>query len=114
MNTGHEQIMGPETGMNLSVNFLGIHLENPFILSAAPSTDDLDMTCAGLDAGWAGAILKTTSVEETTVSLAYPMMSGMNWAGRRMVGMGNIDLISEFHIDTIETVSYTHLRAHET
>lgn len=102
MKAPNERIMGPEAMIDLSVEFLGIQLENPFILSAAPSTDDLEMTRAGLDAGWAGAILKTTSVEETTVSLAYPMMSGMNWAGKRMVGMGNIDLISEFHIDEIE------------
>jgi len=102
MSSPDEKLMGPEPKADLSVDFLGIRLENPFILSAAPSTDDLDMTRAGLDAGWAGAVLKTTSVEETSVSLAYPMMSGMNWAGKRMVGMGNIDLISEFHIDEIE------------
>jgi dihydropyrimidine dehydrogenase (NAD+) subunit PreA len=88
--------------VDLSVEFLGFKLENPFILSAAPSTDDLDMTRAGLDAGWAGAVLKTTSVESTRVSLAYPMMSTMDWAGRRMVGMGNIDLISEHHIEVVE------------
>ncbi len=93
---------GPEPPLDLSVSFLGIELENPFILSAAPSTDELDIACAGLDAGWAGVILKTTSVEGNPVSLAYPMMSTMDWAGRRLVGMGNIDLISEHHIDVVE------------
>jgi dihydropyrimidine dehydrogenase (NAD+) subunit PreA len=88
--------------VDLAVVFLGRRLENPFILSAAPSTDDLDMARAGLEAGWAGVVLKTTSMEGTPVPLAYPMMSTMEWAGRRLVGMGNIDLISEHHIDAVE------------
>ncbi|MBN1423620.1 NAD-dependent dihydropyrimidine dehydrogenase subunit PreA [Candidatus Fermentibacteria bacterium] len=92
----------PSPTVNLETAFLGLRLENPFLLSAAPSTDDLDMARQGLDAGWAGVVLKTTSVEGTPVPLAYPMMSAMEWAGRRLVGMGNIDLISEHHIDAVE------------
>lgn len=94
--------MRPRPTVDLAVDFLGLRLENPFILSAAPSTDDTDMARAGLAAGWAGVVLKTTSVEGTRVSLAYPMMSAMEWAGRLLVGMGNIDLISEHHIDVVE------------
>ena len=60
---------------DLSYDFLEIHFENPFILAAAPSTDDLDMVRRGFQMGWAGAILKTTSVEGTKVDLCYPMMS---------------------------------------
>ncbi len=89
-------------GKDLSVDFLGVHFDNPFVLAAAPPTDDLDMVRRGFDAGWAGAVLKTTSVPENPVDLAYPMMSGMDHAGDRLVAMGNIDLISEHHIDKIE------------
>ena len=87
---------------DLSYDFLGIHFENPFILAAAPSTDDLDMVRRGLQMGWAGAILKTTSVEGTKVDLCYPMMSTFDYEGRKLFGMGNIDLISEHHIDRVE------------
>jgi len=87
---------------DLSYNFLGIHFENPFILAAAPSTDDLDMVRRGLQMGWAGAILKTTSVEGTKVDLCYPMMSTFDYEGCKLFGMGNIDLISEHHIDKVE------------
>ena len=87
---------------DLSYDFLGIHLENPFILAAAPSTDDLDMVRRAFTMGWAGAILKTTSIEGTRVDLCYPMMSTFEHEGKRLFGMGNIDLISEHHIDTIE------------
>ena len=60
---------------DLSIDFLGIHLEHPFILSASPPTDELEMAINGLEAGWAGVILKTTSVPSTDVDLKYPMMS---------------------------------------
>jgi dihydropyrimidine dehydrogenase (NAD+) subunit PreA len=82
---------------NLRTRFCGLDLENPFILAASPCTDDLEMVGRGLEAGWAGAVLKTTSVEGTRVDLAYPMMSALEHAGRPLFGMGNIDLISVHH-----------------
>ncbi len=87
---------------DLSVDFCGVHFPNPFILSAAPPTDDLDMVRAAFEAGWGGVVLKTTSVESEPVSLVYPMMSAMHYEGRRIMGLGNIDLISEHHIDVVE------------
>ncbi len=87
---------------DLSYDFLGIHFENPFILAAAPSTDNLDMVRRAFQMGWAGAVLKTTSVEGTRVNLCHPMMSTFDHEGRKLFGMGNIDLISEHHIDKIE------------
>ncbi len=87
---------------DLSCDFLGLHFENPFILAASPSTDNLDMVRRAFTMGWSGAILKTTSIEGTTVDLAYPMMSSFKHDGKNLFGMGNIDLISEFHIDKVE------------
>lgn len=87
---------------DLSCEFLGLHFENPFILAASPSTDNLEMVCRAFQMGWSGAILKTTSVEGTRVDLAYPMMSTFNHEGKKLFGMGNIDLISEHHIEKVE------------
>jgi dihydropyrimidine dehydrogenase (NAD+) subunit PreA len=87
---------------DLSYDFLGLRFANPFILAAAPSTDNLDMVRRAFQMGWAGAILKTTSIEGTRVDLAYPMMSTFNHDGKKLFGMGNIDLISEHHIDKVE------------
>lgn len=88
---------------DLSCEFLGMRFENPFILAAGPSTDNLEMVRRAFSMGWAGAILKTTSVEGTRVDLAYPMMSSFNHDGKKLFGLGNIDLISEHHIDRIES-----------
>lgn len=82
---------------NLATHFCGLEFENPFVLAASPCTDDLEMVSRGLEAGWAGAVLKTTSVEGTEVDLANPMMSGFDPGGRRLAGLGNIDLISIHH-----------------
>ncbi len=92
----------PEARADLSVTFCGVKFENPFILAAAPPTDELEMLEAGLKKGWAGAVLKTTSVEGTKVPLKYPMMSGIDAGGEKLIAMGNIDLISAHHIDEVE------------
>ncbi len=85
---------------DLSIDFLGIHLDSPFILSASPSTDELEIAYNGLKAGWAGVILKTTSIEGNPVPLKYPMMSSFA-TDHRITGLGNIDLISQYHINEI-------------
>ena len=85
----------------LETTFCGLRFENPFILAASPCTDDLEMVSRAFAMGWAGAVLKTTSAEGTRVDLAYPMITGLDYGDRRLAGMGNIDLISEVHIDEI-------------
>jgi dihydropyrimidine dehydrogenase (NAD+) subunit PreA len=91
-----------EPNVDLSIEFCGVKFENPFILAAAPPTDELEMVRNGFKAGWAGAVLKTTSTEETIVDLKYPMMTGRSYEGKRVSALGNIDLISEYHIDVVE------------
>ncbi len=89
-------------GVDLAVQFCGVRYPNPFVLAAAPPSDDLEMVRRAFEAGWAGAVLKTTSVPGTPVDLKYPMMASMEVAGGRVSGLGNIDLISEHHADEIE------------
>lgn len=88
--------------VDISVDFLGIHLDSPFILSASPATDELEMAERGLEEGWAGVILKTTSVEGNPVELKNPMMSSFGPMSKKVVGLGNIDLISHYHINDVE------------
>ncbi|MBN2448264.1 MAG: tRNA-dihydrouridine synthase, partial [Phycisphaerae bacterium] len=87
---------------DLTTEFCGVRFPNPFLLSAAPPSDDLDMVRAAFEAGWGGAVLKTTSVETEAVDLVYPMMSAIHYGRERIIGLGNIDLISEHHIDVVE------------
>jgi dihydropyrimidine dehydrogenase (NAD+) subunit PreA len=87
---------------DLSVDFCGVHFENPFILAAAPPSDELEMVRNAFKMGWAGAVLKTTHVKEEIVDLVYPMMSSVELEGKRIAALGNIDLVSEYDIDEIE------------
>jgi dihydropyrimidine dehydrogenase (NAD+) subunit PreA len=82
---------------NLAVDFCGVHFANPFVLASSPCTDTAEMVARGFEAGWAGAVLKTTATPDEEVSIAYPIMSSLNRDGR-MLGLHNIDLISERHI----------------
>ncbi|MCL5046417.1 MAG: NAD-dependent dihydropyrimidine dehydrogenase subunit PreA [Actinobacteria bacterium] len=88
--------------VDLSINFCGVRFPHPFTLAAAPPTDDAEMVARGFEAGWAAAVLKTTSVESEEVSLVYPMMAGLDHEDKRLIAMENIDLISEHHIDRVE------------
>ncbi len=88
--------------IDLSIEFCGVRFDSPFLLAASPCTDDQEMVARAFQAGWAGAVLKTTSVEDTPVDLVYPMIVGLDHEEKRIIGLGNIDLISHHHIDLIE------------
>ncbi len=87
--------------VDLSVEYCGLRFENPFILASAPPSDTYEMVRDAFRAGWAGAVLKTTSMEDYVVDIAYPCIAGTRSAGQLM-GLGNIDNISEFHMDEME------------
>jgi dihydropyrimidine dehydrogenase (NAD+) subunit PreA len=86
---------------DLAVVYCGLRFDSPFVLASAPPTDTYEMVRAAFRAGWAGAILKTTSVEEYTVNIAYPVLASVRFQGQT-VGFGNIDNVSEFHMDKME------------
>lgn len=92
-------VLGPAA--DLSVDLLGRRLINPFLLAAAPCTNDLEMARAGLAAGWAGLVFKTIAVEETEIDLKYPMAAVVSGGGPAMAGLGNIDLLSEARLEHV-------------
>jgi len=85
--------------VDLSIDFCGVKFPNPYILAAAPPTDNWDMIRRGFEAGWGGAAIKTLSLASESVSLVYPMMHGVSHKGQRSMGLENIDLISEHNVD---------------
>jgi len=85
---------------SLSIDFCGVPFVNPFTLAASPCTDSAEMVARAFQTGWAGAVLKTTSMESEEVSIAYPIMGSLSRDGH-MLGLHNIDLISERHIDAV-------------
>jgi dihydropyrimidine dehydrogenase (NAD+) subunit PreA len=77
---------------DLSIDFAGIKSPNPFWLASAPPTNSGEQIMRAFDAGWGGAVWKTIGAPVTNVSSRY---SSMDWSGQRMMGLNNIELISD-------------------
>src|ERR1700724_4873176 len=82
---------------HLTTNFAGgIRCPNPFWLASAPPTNCGEQVMRAFDAGWGGAVWKTIGEPITNVSSRY---SSVDWAGQRMMGLNNIELISDRPIE---------------
>src|SRR5262252_2312694 len=80
-----------------SVLFAGrIYSPNPFWLASAPPTNCGEQVMRAFDAGWGGAGWKTIGEPITNVSSRY---SSIDWSGQRMMGLNNIELISDRRIE---------------
>ena len=78
---------------DLSVLFAGkIPSPNPFWLASAPPTNCGEQVMRAFDAGWGGAVWKTLGDPIVNVSSRY---SSVDWNGQRMMGLNNIELITD-------------------
>jgi dihydropyrimidine dehydrogenase (NAD+) subunit PreA len=77
---------------DLSTRFMGIRTPNPFWLASAPPTNTGEQIMRAFDAGWGGAVWKTIGEPVVNTASRY---SSVDWDGRRMMGLNNIELISD-------------------
>jgi dihydropyrimidine dehydrogenase (NAD+) subunit PreA len=77
---------------DLSVEFAGLKLTNPFMLASAPSTATGDMIQRAFEAGWAGAVTKSIALEPATD--VQPRLARLP-LGNKIIGLENIELISQ-------------------
>jgi len=82
---------------NISTNFAGIRCPNPFWLASGPPTNSGDQVMRAFDAGWGGAVWKTIGEPIVNTTSRY---SSVDWNNHRMMGLNNIELISDRSIDT--------------
>src|SRR3954449_13580679 len=80
----------------LTTNFAGIKCPNPFWLASGPPANCGDQVMRAFDAGWGGAVWKTIGEPIVNVSSRY---SSTDWNGQRMMGLNNIELISDRPIE---------------
>jgi dihydropyrimidine dehydrogenase (NAD+) subunit PreA len=81
---------------DLTTNFAGIRSPNPFWLASAPPTNTGEQVMRAFDAGWGGAVWKTIGEPITNVSSRY---SSIDCSAQRMMGLNNIELISDRPIE---------------
>ncbi len=78
--------------MDLSVDYLGKHFENPFVLASGPPTANAEMIARAFSAGWAGAVIKTL-IREPVKNLKNRFATVK--LGKRIIAFENIELLSE-------------------
>lgn len=77
-----------DNNVDISVDFCGFHLENPFLLSGAPPTANAEMILRAFDAGWAGAVTKTLMFPPTQD--LSPRFASLHLNGN-IIGFENIE-----------------------
>ncbi len=82
---------------DLSIQFAGIRSPNPFWLASAPPTNSGAQVHRAFEAGWGGAVWKTIGPPVLNVSNRY---GAWHYGGQRMLGINNVELISDRPIET--------------
>ncbi|RYH11102.1 NAD-dependent dihydropyrimidine dehydrogenase subunit PreA [Tropicimonas sp. IMCC6043] len=81
---------------NLANDFVGIKSPNPFWLASAPPTDKEYNVRRAFEAGWGGVVWKTLGAEgPPVVNVNGPRYGAIFGPDRRMIGMNNIELITD-------------------
>ena len=82
---------------NLNINMAGIQSPNPFWLASAPPTNSGAQIQRAFDLGWGGAVWKTLGEQIINVNSRF---WSVDYAGNRMMGLNNIELITARPWDT--------------
>ncbi len=82
--------------VDLSINCGGIVSPNPFWLASGPPTNSAYQVCKAFELGWGGAVWKTIGEPVMNVVNRY---GAVDFNGRKILGLNNIELISDRPID---------------
>ncbi len=81
---------------DLSTDFVGIKSPNPFWLASAPPTDKEYNVRRAFEAGWGGVVWKTLGEDgPPVVNVNGPRYGAVYGADRRLLGLNNIELITD-------------------
>ena len=80
---------------DISSRFLGIRSPNPFWLASAPPTDKEVNVTRAFEAGWGGVVWKTLGEDPHVVNVNGPRYSTLMAQDRRVIGLNNIELITD-------------------
>jgi dihydropyrimidine dehydrogenase (NAD+) subunit PreA len=80
---------------DLRSSFAGIRSPNPFWLASAPPTDKEYNVGRAFKAGWGGVVWKTLGEDPPIVNVAGPRYGAVHSGDRRLIGLNNIELITD-------------------
>ena len=81
---------------DLSVEFAGLKLMSPFMLTSAPPTATGEMIRRAFEAGWAGAVTKSIALEPALD--AQPRLARLTM-GNKTIGLENIELTTQRNLE---------------
>ena len=84
---------------DLRSDFVGIKSPNPFWLASAPPTDKECNVVRAFKAGWGGVVWKTLGEDPPVVNVAGPRYGAIHSGDRRLIGLNNIELITDRPLD---------------
>ncbi len=85
---------------DLRNDFVGIRSPNPFWLASAPPTDKEYNVVRAFQAGWGGVVWKTLGLDPHIVNVNGPRYGAVWGADRRLLGLNNIELITDRPLQT--------------
>ena len=77
----------------LSIDFCGLHCENPFFLASSAICTNYEMVARALEAGWAGVFYKTICKQD--IVEVSPRFDAVAKDGTPFVGLRNMEQLSE-------------------
>ncbi len=81
---------------DLSVDFVGMHFPNPFMLASAPPTRTAEMIKRAFAAGWGGAVTKSIALDPAQD--LQPRLQPLRHR-KRNIGMENIELSTQLTVE---------------
>lgn len=83
--------------VDISVDFCGVHSENPFFLSSSVVGSNYDMVAKAFDMGWAGVAFKT--IGKFIPEEVSPRFASLEKENNPFVGFKNIEQISDHTLE---------------
>ena len=81
--------------VDLAVDFCGLTLKNPFMLSSSPVSNSAEMVERGFEAGWSGVVFKTLNSDRLPIIHPSPRMHSVNYGSKQGIAFQNVEQISD-------------------
>ena len=80
---------------DLSIDFLGVHFDNPFCLASSPVGNCYEMCRKAYQAGWGGVYFKSVAPASFVINEVSPRFDTLKKEGMDFVGFKNMEQTSE-------------------
>jgi len=91
--------------VDISIDFCGVHCENPFFLSSSAVANNYEMVAKAFELGWGGIAFKT--IANFVPNEVSPRLDTLHKEATPFVGLKNIEQISEHTLE--ENLNYIRL-----